>query len=58
MEYTLSELKKKTVVNIKDGKKLGKITDIAFCYPSGKITVLTITPQSVFCADKIDISLF
>ena len=37
MELTLSELKKRDVINIADGKCLGRITDIKFCFPEGVI---------------------
>ena len=37
MVYTFSELKKKCVINIDDGKKLGKISDIQINMPCGKI---------------------
>lgn len=36
MELTFSELRAKEVVNTQDGKKLGKICDIALCYPENK----------------------
>lgn len=36
MELTFSELKTKEVVNTQDGKKLGKVCDIVFCYPENK----------------------
>ncbi len=37
MELTYSELKKRDVINIVDGKCLGRITDIKFRFPEGKI---------------------
>ncbi len=37
MELTLSELKKRDVINIADGKCLGRITDMKFCFPQGVI---------------------
>ena len=37
MELTLSELKKRDVINIADGKCLGRITDMKFCFPQGLI---------------------
>ncbi len=36
MELTFSELRAKEVVNTQDGKKLGKVCDIALCYPENK----------------------
>lgn len=37
MLIKFSELKKKKVVNILDGRVLGKICDVIFTYPEGKI---------------------
>lgn len=37
MEYNLTDLKKKKVINVADGKDLGKITDMVITYPEGKI---------------------
>lgn len=36
MEMTFSELRTKEVVNTQDGRKLGKVCDIVFCYPENK----------------------
>ncbi len=36
MELSFSELRAKEVVNTQDGKKLGKVCDIALCYPDNK----------------------
>ena len=37
MEYNLNDLKKKRVINVADGKDLGKITDVVITYPEGKV---------------------
>lgn len=37
MEYNLTDLKKKKVINVADGKDLGKITDMVITYPEGKV---------------------
>ena len=37
MEYNLTDLKKKKVINVADGKDLGKITDMVITYPEVKI---------------------
>ena len=37
MELSYNELRKKEVVNTIDGKKLGRICDLVFCYPENKI---------------------
>ncbi len=36
MELSFSELRTKEVINVQDGKKLGKICDIVLCYPENK----------------------
>ena len=36
MELTFSELRAKEVVNTQDGRKLGRVSDIALCYPENK----------------------
>ena len=36
MELSFSELRAKEVVNTQDGKKLGRVCDIALCYPENK----------------------
>jgi YlmC/YmxH family sporulation protein len=37
MDYNYSDLKKKKVINVADGKDLGKIIDLIVSYPDGKI---------------------
>jgi YlmC/YmxH family sporulation protein len=36
MELTFSELRAKEVVNTQDGRKLGRVCDVALCYPEGR----------------------
>ncbi len=36
MELTFSELRAKEVINTQDGRKLGKVCDVALCYPENK----------------------
>lgn len=36
MELSFSELRTKEVINTQDGRKLGKVCDIVFCYPENK----------------------
>ncbi len=38
METSFADLKKKDVVNVRNGKKMGKICNILFCWPEGRIT--------------------
>ncbi len=42
METSFSELKQKETINICDGKRLGKVCDIAFTYPEGKVLGITV----------------
>ncbi len=37
METSFLELKQKQVVNICDGKQLGKVCDVVFTFPEGKV---------------------
>ena len=37
MQLSFSDLRTKEVINTTDGKKLGKVCDIVFCYPENKI---------------------
>lgn len=37
METSYSEIKKKNVINVLDGRDLGKVIDITFTYPDGNI---------------------
>ena len=37
MDYNFVDLKKKRVINIADGRDLGKITDLIISYPEGRI---------------------
>ncbi len=37
MELTFSELSKREVINIADGKSYGRVCDIVFNYPEGQI---------------------
>lgn len=42
MELSFSDLRAKEVVNTQDGKKLGKVCDLVFCYPENKIVGLVV----------------
>lgn len=37
MQLSFSDLRTKEVVNTTDGKKLGKVCDIVFCYPENRV---------------------
>ena len=36
MELSFSELRAKEVVNTQDGRKMGKVCDVALCYPENR----------------------
>lgn len=36
MELSFSELRAKEVINMQDGRRLGKVCDIIFCYPDNR----------------------
>ncbi len=38
MEISYTYLHSKEVVNVSDGRKLGKVSDVTFCYPENKVT--------------------
>lgn len=37
METSFQDLKQKMVVNVCDGKQLGKVSDVVFTYPEGRV---------------------
>ncbi len=36
MEFSFSELRTKEVVNTQDGRRLGRVCDVALCYPENR----------------------
>ena len=54
MEMSFSELRTKEVVNTADGRKLGKVCDIVFCYPENKILGFVVPGQRTFAAKRTD----
>ncbi len=58
MQLKFSDLKKKRVVNVLDGKFLGYMTDLVFTFPEGKIQgFLCLPKKQLFCKDELLISL-
>lgn len=43
MEVVFSELRQKEVINIADGKHLGKVCDLKFIFPEGSVTGVSVT---------------
>lgn len=58
MEYSLNELKKKYVINVADGKKLGKISDVIFTLPQNCVKGFLVEngPFSI-CGEKVVFSV-
>ena len=48
MEITYNELKKKEVVNTLDGKRLGRVCDLVFCYPENRILGFVVPGSRAF----------
>ncbi len=40
MELTFSELRKRDVINIADGRCLGRVNDLKLCFPDGVLTAI------------------
>lgn len=43
---TLAELRTKEVINIQDGKRLGKVMDLEFCVQDARITALVVPAET------------
>ena len=52
MDILFSELKKKDVIDVCSGKKLGKISDVKFDFPFGKIKSFSVR-GGLFCEEVI-----
>ena len=59
METSFEELKRKETVNLSDGKKLGKVTDVVFTYPEGKVLGIVVPGDRGFhwCKSRLFIEL-
>lgn len=54
MELTFSELRSKEVVNMQDGRKLGRACDLVICYPDNR-WVGIVVPGSGFFRKRSDL---
>ena len=57
MEITFSELKQKEVINLIDGKHMGKVCDISLTFPKGDVLGFTVTGCKGFRFTKQEIFL-
>lgn len=55
METSFCELKKKEVINLTDGKRLGKVTDVVFTYPEGRVLGIVVPGGKGFRLCKSDL---
>ena len=55
MEFTFSQLKQKDVISLNDGKNLGRVCDITFCYPDNELLGITVTGCKGFRFSKQEI---
>ena len=45
---TLSELRTKEVIDVQDGKRLGRVMDIEFCPSDSRVTALVVPAETSF----------
>ena len=45
---TLSELRTKEVIDVQDGKRLGRVMDLEFCAESSRVTALVVPADTSF----------
>ena len=55
MELTFSQLKQKEVINLNDGKNLGRACDLTFSFPENKVVGITVTGSKGFKFCKQDL---
>lgn len=55
METSLAELRQKEAINVCDGKRLGRICDVVFTYPEGKVLGLVVPGGRGFRFGKADL---
>lgn len=58
MQLSYSALKNKNVINVVDGNNLGRVVDISFSFPEGKVYFLVVGEKKFFSGkEKIEIGL-
>lgn len=55
METSFVELKRKETVNLLDGKQLGKVCDVVFTFPEGKVQGIVVPGGKGFRWGKADL---
>ena len=48
MDVTLAELRTKEVIDVQDGKRLGRVMDIEFCTADSRVTALVVPAETSF----------
>ena len=56
MDILFSELKKKDVIDVCSGKKLGKVRDVAFAYPEGHVKSISVSGGVLGCGETQTVS--
>ncbi len=54
METSFQDIRKKEVVNLTDGKQLGKVCDVVFTYPEGRVQGIVVPGGHGFRLGKGD----
>ncbi|MGN0823302.1 MAG: YlmC/YmxH family sporulation protein [Candidatus Gallimonas sp.] len=55
METSFGDLKRKEVVNLGDGKQLGRVCDVVFTFPEGKVQGIVVPGGRGFRFGKADL---
>lgn len=58
MQINFTDLKKKRVINVLDGRELGTVTDLVFDFPEGKISAFICGDRrKIFKCDEYMVNL-
>ncbi len=55
METSFGELRRKEAINVADGKQLGKVCDVVFTYPEGRVQGIVVPGGKGFRWGKADL---